>query len=86
MYSDYFLHNVTPSLFGGCSINFRAFSHFCKGFSLQFPGTGVLHLFLNQCQSGSLENSLACFLYYYCFGECLLTTLLEDQSLLRAAY
>lgn len=55
-----------------------------KGLSLQFLGI-VCALFISKplCQTGCPENTLACFLYYYSFGECLLTTLLESQSLLR---
>lgn len=87
MYSDYFLHSVIPSLFGGCSINFRAFSHFCQGLQFAVPRNWCVPFISKPLyQSGSLENTLACFLYYYCFGECLFTTLLEDQALLRTAY
>lgn len=59
MYSDYFLQNVTPSLFGGCSNRTSGLFHTsAKGFSLQFPGIDVLRLFLNHCVRQALWETL----------------------------
>lgn len=62
MYSDYFLHSVTPSLFGGCSINFRAFSDFCQGFQFAVPRNWCVPFISKPLyQSGSFKTLLPVF-------------------------